>query len=135
MGCISLPDNRPSPDTVDPVQECQELLIEIDELNKQKEEHRRQLAMCEVTAEKKKKKSKMFIDRKTNTAKKTIKLSRVNLDEHKDFVAGYLKNIKKLQSAYREQIIGVLKNADPVWLYIAESCCWQHSVLQKIFTV
>lgn len=112
------PTNPPS-DPMDRVQECQDLLSEIEELSKQKEEHIRRLAVCEVTAEKKKTMVKRFTDRKNDPAK----LPRANLDELKDAVAGYLTTIKELQSAYHEQILGLLKNADPSCSTIAGRCC------------
>ncbi|KAL8830462.1 MAG: hypothetical protein Q9191_001424 [Dirinaria sp. TL-2023a] len=109
------PTNQPS-DTMDHVQECQDLLMEIEELSKQKEEHIRRLAVCDVTVEKRERMAKTFTDRKTDAAKKRVQMPRANLDEFKESVAGYLQAIKELQSAYREQILGVLKNADSGWL-------------------
>ncbi len=117
MDCMLQPTNTPSQDTIDRVQECQDLLIELEELSKQREEHIKRLAMCEGTVEERRRMVKVFNDRETDTAEKTVKSMQANLDEHKDLVMGYLNTIKNLQSVYRELILGLLKNADPGWLH------------------
>jgi hypothetical protein len=116
MDCMLQPTNTPSQDTVDRVRECRDLLIEIEELSKQKEEHIKWLAVCEGTVEERRRMVRVFNDREIDTAEKTVKSMQANLDEHKDLVMGHFKTIKKLQSAYRELILGLLKNADPGWL-------------------
>lgn len=92
------------------------MLVELKELSKQKEEHIKRLAMCEGTVEERRRMVGVFNDRETDTAEKTVESMQANLDEHKELVMGYFNTIKKLQSAYRELILGLLKNADPAWL-------------------
>jgi hypothetical protein len=49
------------------MQECQDLLIEIEEPSKQKEEHIKRLAVCEGTVEERRIIVKVFNDRETNS--------------------------------------------------------------------
>ena len=102
--------------TIDRVQECRDLLIGIEELSKRKEEHIPGLAVCERIVEGRRRKVKVVHHRKTHAVEQKSKSVQESLDEHKDLVMRYLKSIKRLQAAYREQILGLLKNADRDWL-------------------
>ncbi|KAL9066489.1 MAG: hypothetical protein Q9161_007552 [Pseudevernia consocians] len=116
MDCMLQRTNSPSKDTIDRVQECQTLLIAIQELSEQKEEHIKRLAVCEGILEERRRLFKTFNDRETETAEKMVRSMQVNLDEHRNLVKRHMNNIKNLQSAYSEVILGLLKNTDPGWL-------------------
>lgn len=55
-------------------------------------------------------------DTDTDTASKTVRSLQANLSEHKHLVTGHVRNIKKLQLAYRELVLGLLGGAEPRWL-------------------
>ena len=117
MDCLLQSKETPSKDTIDRVQQYQSLLMEIEELGKQKEEHIKRQAMCEGIVEEKKRTAKTFNDRKTETSEKMVRSMQANLDDYKHLVMRHLNNIKNLQSRYSESILGLLKNADPAWLH------------------
>ena len=107
-------------DTIDRLQQCQDLLKQIEELSKQKEEHTKRLAVCERTVEEERRRSMvqgLRADRETDAADKAVESMQVNLDRHKDLVMRHLKNIKELQSVYRELVLDLLNKADPDWLH------------------
>ena len=100
MGVVSQATNTPPQDTIDRVQQCQDLLMEVEELGKQKEVHDRLLARYEGKVQ-----------------EKTFESTHAKLMEHKHQVMGLLNNIKKLQSAYGELMLGLWrKDANLRWI-------------------
>ena len=98
--------NTPSRDMVDRVQQCLELLIEIEELGKQEEEHTELLAKCEKEVQQRKCRIVRTLNaRQTATTEKTFESMQAKFVEHKRHVSRFLHNIKKLQSVYRELIL------------------------------
>ena len=117
MDCLIQSTTTPSKDTIDRVQQYQSLLMEIEELGRQKEEHIKRQAVCEGIVEEKKRTVKTINDRKTEPSEKIVRSMQANLDDYKHLVMRHLNNIKNLQSCYSELILGLLKNADLDWLH------------------
>ena len=110
--------NTPSHDMTDQEQQCQDLLIEIEELGKQKEEHIKLLARYEGTVQERRSSILRTLNaRQTAAREKTLESMQAKLVEHKHHVLGLLHNVNKLQSAYCELVRGLLrKDADRNWI-------------------
>lgn len=118
MHCMTEPTNTPPQDTIDRLQQCQDLLIENKELSEQKEELIKRLAVCEGTVEERRSMLEGFTnDCETDPAEKAITLMQAKLSEHKNLVRRQLKNIKELQSVYHELSLDLLNKADSGWLH------------------
>ena len=110
--------NTPSHDMIDRKQQCQDLLTEIEELGKQKEEHIKLLARYEGTVQERRSSILRTLNaRQTAAREKTLESMQAKLVEHKHHVLGLLYNVNKLQSAYCELVRGLLrKDADRSWI-------------------
>ena len=115
---MSEPTNTPLQDTIDRLQQCQGLLIEMKELNMHKEEHAKRLAVCEEAVEEGRSMVERFDDdRATNEAAKAVMSIQANLAAHRDVVRRHLRTLKELKLIYRELILGWLNKADSGWLH------------------
>ena len=118
MKCMFESTNTPLQDTINRLDQCQDLLIEIEDLSKQKKEHIKRLAVCEGTVEERRSMVESFNnDRATKTAEKAVKSLQASLKVHKNLVRRHLRNLKELKLVYRELILGLLDKADPGWLH------------------
>lgn len=133
MDLVLQATNTPSQDMIDRVQQCQDLLMEIEELGKQEAEHIKLLAKCEGKVQKRRGRMLRTLKaRQTPTMEKTFESMQAKLVEHKHHVLGLIHEIKRLESAYRELIIRVLrKDADPSWIRLRRRRLFAASHLAK----
>ena len=110
--------NTPSHNMIDREQQCQDLLIDIEELGKQKEEHIKLLAICEEKVQERRSSILRTLNARQTAAKeKTLESMQAKLVKHKHHVLGLLHNVKKLQSAYCELLRRLMrKDADRSWI-------------------
>ena len=120
MAFVSRATITQTPDMIDRMQQCQDPLMEMEELDKQKEELINLMVECEGKVEERR--SRILGTHKagqTATIEKTFESMQAKLVEHKQHVLGLLHNLKNLQSAYCELILRLLrKDADPSWIRI-----------------
>ncbi|KAF2723080.1 hypothetical protein K431DRAFT_292807 [Polychaeton citri CBS 116435] len=106
----------PAEDRINRTQECQDLLLEIKQMSRQREENIRLLAVCDGIAEERQR--TLIIGRGTNSsaAIESIGSTQVQLENHRSLVTRHLKTIEKLQLAQRELILDLLMDTlDPSW--------------------
>lgn len=99
------------------VQECQDVLLRIEELRKHKEEYIKQLAHCEGAIVERQRLLDVIEVRDDVETSETIESMQEDLDEHAVIVARHLRNNRALQSGYNDFILALLKDAHPKWLH------------------